>query len=107
MWMLERSPVYHADKTRTPLLIMAGDKDPRVHPSQSLEMYRHVRLRTDTPVRLVWYPEEVHGNRRTAAQLDYAMRFERWMNHFVKDRGKELPPWQLDHALRLEAEQPD
>jgi len=103
MWMLERSPVYHAGKTKTPLLIMAGDKDPRVHPSQSLEMYRHVRLRTDTPVRLVWYPEEVHGNRRTAAQLDYAMRFERWMNHFVKDRGEELPPWQLDHASRLEA----
>lgn len=103
MWMLERSPVYHADKTRTPLLIMAGDKDPRVHPGQSLEMYRHVRLRTDTPVRLVWYPEEVHGNRRTAAQLDYAMRFERWMNHFVKDRGEELPSWQLDHASRLEA----
>ena len=35
MWMLERSPVFHADKTRTPLLIMAGDKDPRVHPSHS------------------------------------------------------------------------
>ncbi len=103
MWMLERSPVYHAGKTETPLLIMAGDKDPRVHPSQSLEMYRNVKLRTDTPVRLVWYPDEVHGNKRTAAQLDYAMRFERWMNHFVKDQGKELPPWELDHAARLEA----
>jgi len=103
MWMLERSPVYHAGKTETPLLIMAGDKDPRVHPSQSLEMYRHVKLRTDTPVRLVWYPDEVHGNRRSAAQLDYAMRFERWMNHFVKNRGEDLPPRELDHAARLEA----
>jgi dipeptidyl aminopeptidase/acylaminoacyl peptidase len=103
MWMLERSPVYHAGKTKTPLLIMAGDKDPRVHPGQSLEMYRNVKLRTDTPVRLVWYPDEVHGNRRTAAQLDYAMRFERWMNHFVKNLGDELPPWELDHAARLEA----
>jgi len=103
MWMLERSPVYHAGKTRTPLLIMAGDKDPRVHPSQSLEMYRHVKLRTETPVRLVWYPDEVHGNRRTAAQLDYAMRFERWMNHFVNNRGEDLPPRELDHAARLEA----
>lgn len=102
-WMLKRSPVYHADKTRTPLLIMAGDKDPRVHPSQSLEMYRHVKLRTDTPVRLVWYPDEEHGNKRTAAQLDYAIRFQRWMNHYLIGPGGKPPSWQIDHASRLEA----
>jgi len=101
MWMLERSPVFHADKTRTPLLIMAGDKDPRVHPSQSLEMYRHVKLRTETPVRLVFYPGEVHGNRQTAAQYDYALRFERWMNHYLKGPGGASPPYDIDHAARL------
>jgi dipeptidyl aminopeptidase/acylaminoacyl peptidase len=102
MWMLERSPVFHAGKTRTPLLIMAGDKDPRVHPSQSLEMYRHVKLRTDTPVRLVFYPGEVHGNRQTAAQYDFALRFERWMNHYLKGPGGAPPPYEIDHAARLE-----
>jgi dipeptidyl aminopeptidase/acylaminoacyl peptidase len=65
-WMLQRSPVYHAGKVRTPLLIMHGDKDTRVHPSQSLEMYRNVKVRTDTPVRLVYYPGEGHGNKRYA-----------------------------------------
>jgi len=104
MWMLERSPVYHADKTRTPLLIMAGDKDPRVHPSQSLEMYRHVKLRTDTPVRLVFYPGEKHGNSNTAARYDYALRLERWMNHYLKGPGGEPPPYEIDHAARLEEE---
>jgi dipeptidyl aminopeptidase/acylaminoacyl peptidase len=101
MWMLERSPVYHAGKTRTPLLIMGGDKDPRVHPGQSLEMYRHVKLRTSTPVRLVIYPGEVHGNRHTAAQFDYSLRFERWMNHFLKGPGGDAPPYEIDHAARL------
>jgi len=103
MWMLQRSPIYHADKTRTPLLIMGGDEDPRVHPGQSLEMYRHVKLRTDTPVRLVIYPGEEHGNKNTAAQYDYALRFERWMNHYLKGPGGEPPAYELDHLARLDA----
>jgi len=102
MWMLKRSPIYHADKAKTPLLIMGGDKDPRVHPGQSLEMYRHVKLRTSTPVRLVIYPGEVHGNKHTAAQYDYSLRLERWMNHYLKGPGGEPPPYEIDHGKRLE-----
>jgi dipeptidyl aminopeptidase/acylaminoacyl peptidase len=100
--LLQRSPIYHADRSKTPLLIMGGDKDPRVHPSQSLEMYRNIKLRTDTPVRLVIYPDEVHGNRNTAAQYDYALRFKRWMDHYLKGPGGEPPPYEIDHAARLE-----
>jgi dipeptidyl aminopeptidase/acylaminoacyl peptidase len=103
MWMLERSPVYHAGKTRTPLLIMGGDRDPRVHPGQSLEMYRFVKIRTDAPVRLVIYPDEVHGNRNTAAQYDYSLRLMRWMDHYLKGPGGEPPPYELGHAERLDA----
>lgn len=101
--MLQRSPIYHAGKAKTPLLIMGGDKDPRVHPGQSLEMYRNIKLRTDTPVRLVIYPGEVHGNRNTAARYDYALRFKRWMDHYLKGPGGEPPPYEIDHAARLES----
>ena len=101
---LERSPIYHAGKARTPLLILGGDADPRVDPSQSLALYRHIKLRTDTPVRLVRYPGEQHGNRDTAAQLDYALRMERWMKHYLQGPGGEPPPYELDvHLERLEA----
>lgn len=103
MWMLQRSPIYHAGNSKTPLLIMGGDKDPRVHPSQSLEMYRHVKLRTDTPVRLVIYPGEVHGNRNSAARYDYSLRSKRWMDHYLKGAGGEPPPYDIDHASRMEA----
>ena len=103
MWMLQRSPVYHAGNATTPLLIMGGDSDPRVHPSQSLEMYRNVKLRTDTPVRLVIYPGEVHGNRNSAARYDYSLRTKRWMDHYLRGPGGEPPPYELDHATRLEA----
>ena len=104
MWLLKRSPIYHAGKTKTPLLIMGGDKDPRVHPSQSLEMYRFVKIRTDTPVRLVIYPDEVHGNKNTAAQYDFSLRLMRWMDHYLKGEGGEPPPYELDHAERLATE---
>ena len=103
MWMLERSPVYHAGKTKTPLLIMGGDADPRVNPEQSLEMYRFVKIRTETPVRLVIYPGEVHGNRNTAARYDYGLRLLRWMDHYLVGPGGEMPPYDLGHAEKLEA----
>jgi dipeptidyl aminopeptidase/acylaminoacyl peptidase len=103
MWLLKRSPVYHAGNTKTPLLIMGGDKDPRVHPGQSLEMYRSIKIRTNTPVRLVIYPGEVHGNRNTAARYDYSLRLMRWMDHYLKGPGGEAPPYELDHAERLKA----
>jgi dipeptidyl aminopeptidase/acylaminoacyl peptidase len=102
-WMLQRSPIYHVDKARTPLLIMHGKEDPRVHPSQSLEMYRHVKVRTETPVRLVYYPGEGHGNRNTAARYDYALRLDRWMNHYLRGPGGEPPSYEIDHAARLKA----
>ena len=49
-WFLERSPIYHVKKARTPLLILHGKDDPRVHPSQSMELYRHVKQLGQTPV---------------------------------------------------------
>ena len=99
---LERSPVFHAGNSKTPLLILGGDNDTRVNPSQSLELYQTLKLRSDTPVRLVIYPGEGHGNSHAAARLDYAMRMTRWMDHYLMGPGGELPPYELDHASRLE-----
>lgn len=104
MWMLERSPIYHTDKAQTPLLIMHGKNDTRVHPAQSMELYRYIKTRTDTPVRLVYYPGEGHGNRKAAAQLDYAKRLMRWMDFYLKgdNKGQQIPPYELNHQAQLE-----
>lgn len=94
--MLERSPIYHAGKARTPLLILHGLDDRRVDPGQSLELYRSIRTRTDTPVRLVLYPGEGHGNRRAAARYDYNLRMMEWFDRYLKGAGADgantLPP---------------
>jgi dipeptidyl aminopeptidase/acylaminoacyl peptidase len=94
---LERSPIYHAGKSKTPLLISGGLADPRVHPQQSLEMYRHLKLRSAAPVRLVRYPGEPHGNRRAAARYDYHLRMLQWFDHYLQGPGGPPPPMEIDY----------
>jgi dipeptidyl aminopeptidase/acylaminoacyl peptidase len=92
--MLEVSPIYHTDKAETPLLIMHGAEDTRVSPSQSYELYRSIKVRKpETPVRLVLYPGEGHGNNRAAARYDYNLRMMRWFETYLKtgDRDAQLP----------------
>jgi dipeptidyl aminopeptidase/acylaminoacyl peptidase len=105
-WMnlLKRSPLYHVGQSTTPTLILHGERDTRVHPSQSMELYRSMKVRTDTPVRLVFYPNEGHGNRKAASRLDYAYRLMRWMDTYL-DRGASrddaMPPFDLDMMDKL------
>jgi len=95
---LERSPIYHAGKSKTATLIAGGTDDPRVHPSQSMEMYRHLKVRSAAPVRLVRYPGEQHGNRRAASRLDYNLRLLQWMEHYLKGPGGAPPAYEIDYA---------
>ena len=88
---LKRSPVYYVDSAKTPLLIMAGKEDPRVDPGQSYELYRHIKTRTATPVRLVLYPGEGHGNRNATARFDYSLRMMRWFDTYLMNKEKEMP----------------
>jgi dipeptidyl aminopeptidase/acylaminoacyl peptidase len=97
---LDRSPVFHAAKSRTPTLILHGTADPRVHPTQSLELYRHLKLHGKAPVRLVWYPGEGHGNARAASRLDYNLRMMQWMTHYLKGPGGAPPPYDIDYRGR-------
>lgn len=93
---LERSPIYHVDNAKTPLLIMHGKEDTRVDPGQSYELYRHIKTRTNTPVRLVLYPGEGHGNQRATAQYDYSLRAMRWFNQYLKGEDATRPDSELE-----------
>lgn len=92
--MLEVSPIYHVDKAETPILIMHGDSDTRVDPGQSFELYRSIKIRKpDTPVRMVLYPGEGHGNRRAGSRYDYSLRMMEWFDTYLKtgDRTAQMP----------------
>ena len=101
-WYLERSPIYWAGQSKTPLLIMHGKEDPRVHPAQSMELYRYMKVQ-GKDVRLVYYPGEGHGNRKVAAQYDYSLRLMRWMDNYLIDGKKDMPAFEIDHAAKLQA----
>ena len=95
--MLERSPITHAGQSHTPMLILGGKDDPRVHPSQSLAFYRYVKLSGKAPVRLVLYPGEGHGNRFSAHRLDYNLRMLQWFEHYLKGAGGQPPGYELEY----------
>ncbi|WP_372762375.1 prolyl oligopeptidase family serine peptidase [Pseudoalteromonas sp.] len=101
-WYLERSPIYWAGQSKTPLLIMHGKDDPRVHPAQSMELYRYMKVQ-GKDVRLVYYPGEGHGNRKVAAQYDYSLRLMRWMDNYLMEGNKDMPAFEIDHAAKLQA----
>ena len=94
----ERSPVRYVKGSTTPTLILGGKKDSRVHPSQSLELYRGLKLHGNAPVRYVRYPGEKHGNRKNTSRLDYSLRTMRWFEYYLKGDNpkKEMPPKYLD-----------
>ena len=82
---LERSPVYWAHQSKTATLIYGGAADTRVHPSQSFELYRRMKMNDHPAVRLVQYPGEGHGNRKQVGQLDVLYRQMEWLDWYVKD----------------------
>ena len=87
MWQmnLERSPVYWAHQSRTATLILSGLKDTRVHPSQSLEMFRRMKMNNHPAVRLVQYPGEGHGNKKMPGRRDVLYRTLQWYDWYVKN----------------------
>ncbi len=94
----ESSPIYYADQSRTPTLILHGEQDPRVHVSQGMILHRFLKLNGQAPVRLVTYPDEAHATNNATNQRDYVMRLMRWMDHFLVEGGENLPDHELDHS---------
>lgn len=101
-YFLERSPIRYVEQNRTPTLILHGKNDPRVHPSQSLELHRHLKTLGQAPVRLVLYEGEGHGNRKAAARFDYNLRMLRWMEHFLQNDSAAAPAFEIDYHTELD-----
>ena len=106
-YFIERSPIRYVERNKTPTLILHGKNDPRVHPSQSLELHRHLKTLDQAPVRLVLYEGEGHGNRKAAARLDYNLRMLRWMQTFLQDDAKTAPEYRIDYRKALGIESKD
>jgi dipeptidyl aminopeptidase/acylaminoacyl peptidase len=98
----ERSPARYVKDSKTPTLVLGGKEDTRVHHSQSLELYRGLKVHGDAPVRLVRYPGEGHGNRKNTSRLDYNLRTMRWFEYYLQsDEPKnEMPNKYLEIEIQ-------
>ncbi|NUQ80011.1 MAG: S9 family peptidase [Bacteroidetes bacterium] len=101
---LRRSPIYYAGQSKTAFLISGGTEDTRVHPGQSLEMYRALKRHNHPAVRLVQYPGEPHGNLKQTSRADFLFRTLAWMDWYVRDLkplNGPMPPLDISHSYGL------
>ena len=84
------SPVFHANRVDTPLLIMHNDADGAVPWYQGIEMFMALR-RLEKPVWMLQYNGEAHNIRARKNRKDITKRLQQFFDHYLK--GEPLPKW--------------
>jgi dipeptidyl aminopeptidase/acylaminoacyl peptidase len=81
------SPFMHADKMKTPLLLIHGvaDNNSGTYPLQS-ERYFNALKGLGAPVRLVMLPKESHGYRAKESIMHMLWEQDQWLDTHVKNR---------------------
>ena len=81
------SPFMHADKMKTPLLLVHGEADNNsgTYPLQS-ERYFNALKGLGAPTRLVMLPKESHGYRAKESILHLLWEQDIWLNKYVKNK---------------------
>ncbi|MBR9923252.1 MAG: S9 family peptidase [Bacteroidetes bacterium] len=84
------SPFMHADKMKTPLLLIHGEADNNsgTYPLQS-ERYFNALKGLGATARLVMLPKESHGYRAKESILHMLWEQDRWLEIYVKNKGQE------------------
>ncbi|GAA4815627.1 alpha/beta hydrolase family protein [Litoribaculum gwangyangense] len=87
------SPFMHADKMKTPLLLIHGvaDNNSGTYPLQS-ERYFNALKGLGAPVRLVMLPKESHGYRAKESIMHMLWEQDQWLEKYLKDDNNIEPP---------------
>jgi dipeptidyl aminopeptidase/acylaminoacyl peptidase len=86
----KNSPLFKADKVKTPLLLMHNDKDGAVPWYQSIEFFTALR-RLDKKVWLLQYNDEDHNLIERRNRKDLSVRLGQFFDHYLK--GAPMPNW--------------
>ncbi len=87
---IENSPVFFADRIKTPLLLMFGDEDGAVPWEQGIELYLAMR-RLGKDCIFLQYRGEPHHPQKYPNKLDYAIKMKEYLDHYLK--GLPAPDW--------------
>jgi peroxiredoxin/dienelactone hydrolase len=93
MRYLENSPIWFADKVKTPVLILHNDQDGAVPWTQGIEYFTALR-RLGKECYLFNYNGEGHGLRNRANQKDWTRRMAEYFAHHLKK--EPAPKWMTD-----------
>ncbi|WP_436517032.1 prolyl oligopeptidase family serine peptidase [Ekhidna sp. To15] len=91
------SPFMHADKMKTPLLLIHGEADNNsgTYPMQS-ERYFNALKGLGGPARLVMLPKESHGYRAKESIMHVLWEQDQWLEEHVKNRDPMETSVQMD-----------
>lgn len=78
----ERSPLKHVSAVKTPVLILHGQEDERVRPSQGREFHAALTA-LGVAAEFVVYPREGHGFREREHQIDLQRRIVEWLKRLL------------------------
>jgi dipeptidyl aminopeptidase/acylaminoacyl peptidase len=85
-YFVEHSPLYRADRMRTPLLLLHGEADSNVTPGESVQLFTALAVQ-GREVELVTFPGEDHGISGTwSRRVDHRMMILEWFDRFLCDR---------------------
>lgn len=87
---IANSPVFHANRVETPLLIMHNDNDGAVPWYQGIEMFMALR-RLNKPVWMLQYNGESHNLKERRNRKDITVRLQQFFDHYLK--GDPMPEW--------------
>jgi dipeptidyl aminopeptidase/acylaminoacyl peptidase len=86
--LMRQSPLTHADKIKTPLLVAQGANDPRVNKAESEQIVTALRNR-NFPVEYILAPDEGHGFARPVNNMAMLAAAEKFLAKYLNGRYQE------------------
>jgi dipeptidyl aminopeptidase/acylaminoacyl peptidase len=97
----QNSPLFYADRVKTPVLILHNDNDGAVPWTNGLEFFMALR-RLGKEAYLFNYNGEPHGLRKTQNKKDWTRRMAEFFDHHL--RGNPAPKWMTEGVPYAERE---
>ena len=98
--LMRQSPLTHAGKIKTPLLITQGANDPRVNKRESDQIVLALRER-NYPVEYLLAPDEGHGYARPVNNMAVLAAAERFLSKHLGGRFQESMPPDVAERLKV------
>lgn len=90
---IANSPLFAADKIKTPLLILHNDEDTAVPWYQGIELFVALR-RLEQPAWMLNYNGDPHWVMSDENRMDFAIRMQQFFDHYLK--GEPMPVWMAE-----------